>query len=171
MPRMTLLPVIAGPALLLAAGYGVTVIAPALADSNTSRTEATRQHTVGGVKGADLYAANGCVDCHSLQRRDTFGDGGLGPAPSSAQEDLNERPAMLGSARYGPDLSCVGGRVPGAEEGADEEAKLAAMVAYLQDPSSVHEGSTMPSYRYLKHDDLRRLAAYLVEHTCAEAAE
>lgn len=170
MPRMTLLPVIAGPALLLAAGYGATVIAPALADSNTSRTEVTRRHTVGGVKGADLYAANGCVYCHSLQRRDTFGDGGLGPAVTSAQEDLNERPAMLGSARYGPDLSCVGGRVPGAAEDADDEAKLAAMVAYLQDPASVHEGSTMPSYRYLRFDDLRRLAAYLIEHTCAEAA-
>lgn len=171
MPRMTLLPVIAGPALLLAVGYGVTVVAPSIADENTTRTAATREHTVGGVKGRDLYAANGCVYCHSLQRRDTFGDGGLGSAPTTPQEDLDERPAMLGGTRYGPDLSCVGDRVPGAAEDADDEAKVAALVAYLEEPASVHEGSTMPAYRFLKHDDLRRLASYLIEHTCPEAAE
>src|SRR3712207_5721144 len=102
MPRMTLLPVIAGPALLLAVGYGATVVVPALSDETTTRTEATRPHSVGGVKGGDLYAANGCVYCHSLQRRDAFGDGGLGPAVTGPADDLNKRPAMLGSARYGP---------------------------------------------------------------------
>jgi len=170
MPRMTLLPVIAGPALLVAAGYGVTVVAPATANTNTTRTDATRSYSADGSKGRDLYAANGCVTCHSLQRRDAFTDAGLGSAPSSNKEALNDRPAMLGGARYGPDLSCVGNRVPGADEDADAEARVEAMMAYLQEPSSVHEGSTMPSYRFLRHDDLRRLATYLVEHTCAEEA-
>lgn len=169
MPRMTLLPVLAGPALLVGIGYGVTVVAPATADSTTTRSAETRPYTVGAVKGRGLYANNGCVHCHSLQRRDTFADAGLGPAPSSEKEDLNDRPAMLGLARYGPDLSCVGDRVPGAAEDADGEAKVDAMVAYLEEPSSVHPGSTMPSYRFLKQADLRRLAAYLVEHTCGES--
>ena len=171
MPRMTLLPVLAGPALLVALGYGVTVVAPATADTNTERGAATRQYTVGATKGRDLYARNGCVYCHSLQRRDAFPDAGLGPAPSSVEEDLNDRPALHGNARYGPDLSCAGDRVPGAAPDADAEARLAAMMAYLRDPAAVHPGSTMPSYRYLKNDDLRRLASYLVEHTCGEAAE
>lgn len=166
MPRMSLLPVLVGPALLVGAGYGVTVIAPATA--NTQRTEATRSYSADGTKGRDIYAGNGCVTCHSLQRRDTFTDAGLGAAPSSKKEALSDRPAMLGGTRYGPDLSCVGNRVPGAGEGADAGARVEAMMAYLQEPSSVHEGSTMPSYRFLKHDDLRRLATYLVEHTCAE---
>lgn len=166
MPRMTLAPVLAGPALLVAIGYGVTVVAPATADVNTRRSDETRPYTVGASKGRDLYASNGCVYCHSLQRRDAFPDAGLGPAPSSAKEDLNDRPAMHGQARYGPDLSCVGDRVPGAAADADADAKLAAMMEYLREPAAVHPGSTMPSYRFLKHDDLRRLAAYLVEHTC-----
>ena len=172
MPRMTLAPVIAGPALLVALGYGVTVVAPATANTNTQRGAETREYTVGGAKGNDLYAANGCVYCHSLQRRDAFPDAGLGPAPSAPKEDLNDRPASLGHARYGPDLSCVGDRVPGAAEDADHDAKIDAMMHYLREPAAVHEGSTMPSYRFLQHDDLRRLASYLVEHTCAgESAE
>ena len=171
MPRMTLAPVLAGPALLLGLGYAVTVIAPATAKTNTTRTEATREYTVGADKGRDLYAQNGCVQCHSLQRRDALPDAGLGPAASSNKDDLNDRPAMLGDARYGPDLSCVGDRVPGADAEGNADAKVAAMVTYLQEPSAVHEGSTMPAYRYLETDDLRRLAAYLVEHRCGEAAE
>lgn len=172
MARMSLFPVIAGPALLVAVGYGVTVVAPATAGTNTKRTAETREYTVGATKGRELYANNGCVYCHSLQRRDTFGDAGLGPAPSTNKEALNDRPAMLGSARYGPDLSCAGDRVPGAAADAEGDARVDAMIAYLEEPGRVHEGSTMPSYRFLKHDDLRRLASYLVEHTCAaEAAE
>jgi cbb3-type cytochrome oxidase cytochrome c subunit len=167
---MTLLPVIAGPALLVAAGYAVTVVAPATANTNTHRTAATRAHSVEGSKGRDLYAANGCVYCHSLARRDAYGDAGLGPAASTNKEALNDHPAMLGDARYAPDLSCVGDRVPGAKDGADAKARVDAMVAYLEDPAAVHPGSTMPSYRILRSADLRRLATYLVEHTCTEGS-
>lgn len=167
-----LFPVVAGPALLVAAGYGVTVVAPATARTNTVRTEETREYTVGAGKGREIYAANGCVYCHSLQRRDAYADAALGPAPSSNKEALNDRPAMLGDVRYGPDLSCAGDRVPGAAEDAGDEARVDAMIAYLEHPERVHEGSAMPSYAFLEHDDLRRLASYLVEHTCAtEAAE
>jgi cytochrome c oxidase cbb3-type subunit 2 len=168
---MTLLPVLAGPAVLVAVGYGVTVVAPATADQNTTRTAATREYTKGGVKGREIYAANGCVSCHSLQRRDTFTDAGLGTAASGPDEALNDVPAMLGDARYGPDLSCVGDRVPGAAPDGDDAARVEAMMAYLRQPSAVHPGTTMPSYRFLKHDDLRRLAQYLVEHTCTGANE
>jgi len=167
MPRMGLLPVVVGPALLLAAGYGLTVVAPATDEH--ARTIATREYSDEGDRGRSIYAANGCVYCHSLQRRDAFADAGLGPMPSVVSEDLDQRPAMHGQARYGPDLSCVGDRVPGAEEGAGHDAQVDAMVHYLEEPASVHEGSTMPSYRFLKHADLRRVAAYLVEHACGGA--
>lgn len=170
MPRMTLLPVIAGPALLVAVGYGVTVVAPATANTNTERAAETRQYSVGATKGRELYAKNGCVYCHSLQRRDVYADAGLGPAPSSNKEDLNDRPAMHGQARYGPDLSCVGDRVPGAAADAGDDAAVEAMAAYLREPAAAHPGSTMPSYRFLSNDDLRRLASYLVEHRCAAEA-
>lgn len=171
MRRTTLLPVLVGPALLAALAYGVTVVGPANSDPNTTRTAATKQYTKGGVKGRGVYANNGCVYCHTLQRRDTFTDSGLGGgAPSGPDEALNDLPAMLGDARYGPDLSCVGDRVPGAAANATDDERVAAMIAYLQQPSAVHHGTTMPSYRFLKHDDLRRLAQYLVEHTCVTGA-
>jgi cbb3-type cytochrome oxidase cytochrome c subunit len=167
MRRMTLFPVLAGPALLVALGYGVTVVAPA--NANTDRS-AARTYTKGAEKGRHLYATNGCVYCHSLARRDAYTDAGLGAAPSQADEALNDRPALMGQARYGPDLSCAGDRVPGAAAGATEEQKVDAMVAYLTHPAAVHGGTTMPSYRVLRTADLRRLAAYLVEHTCGEAS-
>jgi cbb3-type cytochrome oxidase cytochrome c subunit len=165
--RMTLLPVLAGPAILLAAGYAVTVVAPATAKANTHRTTATHTYTKGAVKGHALYAANGCVYCHSLARRDAYTDAGLAESHSSADERLNDDPALMGQARYGPDLTCVGDHVPGAADAAAEDAKVAAMVAYLQHPAGFHHGTTMPSYRVLRIADLQHLAQYLVAQTCA----
>lgn len=162
---MGLLPVVVGPALIVGAAYGVTVIGPA----SVSHDGPARAYSRDGDAGRSVYAANGCVTCHSLQRRDVFADAGLGPAVSTATEDAGDRPAMHGQARYGPDLSCVGSRVPGAGDEAGGEAKVEAMVAYLEEPASVHAGSTMPSYRFLSNDDLRRVATYLVEHTCGGA--
>lgn len=163
MARMTLVPVLAGPALLVALGYGITVVAPATADVNSTRTAATREYTKGAVKGRALYAQNGCVSCHTLQRLDTFTDAGTGSDVSGPADDLNDAPAMLGQVRYGPDLSCVGDRVAG-----DPSHYVDTMVEYLKDPSARHPGSTMPSYRFLLNADLRRLAAFLVEHRCEQ---
>jgi cytochrome c oxidase cbb3-type subunit 2 len=172
MRRMTLLPVLAGPALLVALGYGVTVVAPATADVNTTRTGDTREHTVAGVKGRGLYGSNGCVYCHTRQIRDAFTDAAMGTAfePSSPGQGLNDVPGLQGQARYGPDLTCAGEHVPGAASGTKEQ-RVAAMVAYLEDPAAVHPGSTMPSYGHLEHRDLQRLATFLVESTCDVGAK
>lgn len=166
MPRMTLLPVLAAPAILLAAGYAATVVAPANLDVNTHRTAATVTYPKGAHKGHALYGANGCVACHTLGRRDAFTDAGLGPAVSGPAERLNDDPAYVGEGRYGPDLSCVGDRVPGVKASATDQQKLDAMVAYLQDPAAVHHGTTMPSYRVLSTADLQRLASFLLSQTC-----
>jgi cbb3-type cytochrome oxidase cytochrome c subunit len=166
---MTLLPVLAGPAILVALGYGVTVVAPANAKVNTTRTADTRTYTNGAEKGRHLYATNGCVYCHTLARRDTYTDAGLGKAPSTAAEALDDSPGLLGDTRYGPDLSCIGDRVPAQVKAEDTETRITLMMEYLTDPSSVHKGTTMPGYRILRTADLRRLATYLVEHTCGGA--
>jgi cytochrome c oxidase cbb3-type subunit 2 len=170
MRRMTLLPVLAGPALLVALGYATTVVAPATADVNETRTGKSTPYTVAGVKGRGLYGANGCVYCHTRQVRDVYTDAALAAETSGAADGLNDVPGLQGQARYGPDLSCAADHVPGVDAGADREKKIDAMVAYLQDPSAVHPGSTMPSYRHLLTRDLRRLAAFLVEQTCASEA-
>ena len=168
MRRMTLFPVLAVPALLTALGYGVTVVAPATADVNTTRTGETREHTIAGVKGRGLYGSNGCVYCHTRQIRDAFTDAEMGEAPTTAAHGLADVPGLQGQARYGPDLACIGDGLPGIAPGATTEQKVAAVVEYLKEPSAVHPGSTMPSYRYLKHRDLQRLATYLVESNCGE---
>ena len=162
--RMSLGPVLVVPALLAATAYAVTVVVPATADTNSSRSATTHEYTKGAVKGRGLYASNGCVACHTLQRRDTFTDAATGPDASSVGEQLNDRPGLLGDQRYGPDLSCVGDRLP--KDLKTDDDKLNWMIAFLQDPPSMHPGSTMPSYRFLRTADLRRLAAYLIEHTC-----
>lgn len=171
MRRMSLALVLAGPALLVGLAYGITVVAPATARPNTTRTEETREHTVAGVKGRGLYGANGCVYCHTRQVRDAYTDADLAAHESTAGQGLNDVPGLQGQARYGPDLTCVGDRVPGAAADAPKEQRVAAMVAYLKDPASFHPGSTMPSYRYLVQRDLERLATFLVEHTCGGGGE
>jgi cbb3-type cytochrome oxidase cytochrome c subunit len=163
---MTLLPVLAGPAVLVALGYGVTVVAPATARTTTTRAADTRTYTKAAERGRHLYATNGCVYCHTLARRDAYTDAGLGKDPSTPAESLNDAPALMGEARYGPDLSCAGDRVPTAAKDAAKDTRIDLMVAYLTDPAAFHHGTTMPSYRILRTADLRRLATYLVEHTC-----
>jgi cytochrome c oxidase cbb3-type subunit 2 len=166
MRRMTLFPVLAGPALLVALGYGLTVVAPATAKQNNDTSDA-RVYTTTAVRGRGLYGSNGCVYCHTRQVRDAYTDAALAAERSDASQGLADSPGLQGQARYGPDLTCVGDRVPGAAEGTKDQ-RVAAMVAYLKDPSSVHPGSTMPSYGHLVQRDLERLATFLVEHTCGE---
>ena len=171
MRRTTMLPVLLGTALFVGAGYAVTVLLPVADRANTTRTGSTPSYTKGEAAGRDVYVNQGCVYCHTQQVRDTFTDAGLAERPTRAGDTLGARPGLLGQARYGPDLACVGDRVPGAAEDAGHDAQVAAMVAYLQDPAGVHPGSTMPSYRHLSATQLRRLASYLVALHCAGVAK
>lgn len=91
--------------------------------------------------GMRVYAANGCVSCHSQQVRSDSTDvaKNLGPRPTVARDYLRERPASLGSLRIGPDLTNIGLRVTEAN----------ALHRHLFEPAQVSRGSNMPSYRYL----------------------
>lgn len=178
MRRLTLLPVLLGSALLLGGGFAVTVALPTADAVTTTETDATRGYTVGEVRGREIYVNQGCVYCHTQQVRDTYTDAGLGGRPTRPGDTLADRPASLGEVRLGPDLRCVGDRVPGAstEDGdvgaADDAAReelVAAMIRYLRDPGAVREASGMPSYQHLSRNDLRRLATYLVGLRCDAA--
>ncbi|HVE98837.1 MAG TPA: cbb3-type cytochrome c oxidase subunit II [Mycobacteriales bacterium] len=175
--RTTLLPVLLGSAVLLGAGFVTTVALPTADAVTTTETDATRGYTVGEARGREIYVNQGCVYCHTQQVRDTYTDAGLGGRPTRPGDTLADRPASLGEVRFGPDLRCVGDRVPGASsdvEGDDEagrEELVEAMVDYLRNPDAVHEDSGMPSYRHLSRNDLRRLAAYLVGLQCDSGEE
>ena len=93
--------------------------------------------------GQQVYAANGCVNCHTQQVRSgafsTDVEKKLGPRPTVARDYLRDNPAFLGNLRIGPDLTNVGLR----------SSDPNWFHAHLYEPSSVTPGSNMPSYRYL----------------------
>ncbi|MGA7394920.1 MAG: cbb3-type cytochrome c oxidase subunit II, partial [Terrimicrobiaceae bacterium] len=100
--------------------------------------------------GQRVYAANGCVSCHTQQVRSgafsTDVEKKLGPRPTVARDYLRENPAFLGNLRIGPDLTNVGLRSTDANW----------FHAHLYEPAAITPGSNMPSYRYLYRS--RRIA-------------
>ena len=93
------------------------------------------------VTGQRVYAANGCVACHTQQVRSASVDveKKLGPRPTVARDFLREQPAFLGSLRIGPDLTNFGLTTTDAN----------AVHRHLFEPRTVVNWSNMPSYRYL----------------------
>jgi cbb3-type cytochrome oxidase cytochrome c subunit len=77
-------------------------------------------------RGRRLYAANGCVYCHSQQVRADYAGSDMerkwGVRRSAPRDYLFERPVVLGKMRLGPDLSNVGKRAPAEEENAPPAA-------------------------------------------------
>ena len=71
-------------------------------------------------RGAHVYAANGCVYCHSQQvRADYIADDierKWGNRRSAPLDYIFERPVFLGKMRMGQDLANIGARAPAAEE-------------------------------------------------------
>jgi cytochrome c oxidase cbb3-type subunit 2 len=81
-------------------------------------------------RGRHIYAANGCIYCHSQQLRpdyaaaDTERERDLGQQPkwgqrrSAPRDYIFDRPVLLGKARMGPDLSNMGKAAPAEVENA-----------------------------------------------------
>ena len=73
-------------------------------------------------RGRKIYAANGCVYCHSQQVRADYAasdiDRKWGTRRSAPRDYIFERPAMLGKLRMGPDLSNIGKRAPSEDQNA-----------------------------------------------------
>src|SRR5262245_50610852 len=77
-------------------------------------------------RGRQVYAANGCVYCHSQQIRPDFAGSDLdrtrdnGPDPrvrwgerrSAPRDYIFDRPVLLGKMRMGPDLANIGHATP-----------------------------------------------------------
>lgn len=71
-------------------------------------------------RGAHVYAANGCIYCHSQQvRADYIADDierKWGDRRSAPRDYIFERPVFLGKMRMGQDLANIGARAPAVEE-------------------------------------------------------
>jgi len=71
-------------------------------------------------RGAHVYAANGCVYCHSKQiRADYIADDierKWGDRRSAPRDYIFQRPVFFGKMRMGQDLASIGARAPAPEE-------------------------------------------------------
>ena len=94
-------------------------------------------------RGAQIYAINGCAECHTQQVQppeiSVDDERGWGQRRSVARDYLYDYPVQLGQLRLGPDLSNIGLR----------QTNVLWHLTHLYAPKTVVEGSTMPHYRFL----------------------
>ncbi len=71
-------------------------------------------------RGARVYAANGCIYCHSQQVRADYAADDIerkwGDRRSAPRDYIFDRPVFLGKMRMGQDLANIGARAPALEE-------------------------------------------------------
>jgi cytochrome c oxidase cbb3-type subunit 2 len=93
--------------------------------------------------GARVFAAEGCLECHSLSVRGPSGSAdltrGWGQRRTVARDYLFREPAMVGFSRVGPDLANVGARMPETEK----------LMQHLLDPRLLKKHSTCPPHPWL----------------------
>ena len=130
-----------GVVLLGLVGPSIPTDAPGARTSHVALSES-------GERGQAIYDGLGCASCHTQMIRPVVADVGLGPVTLS---DTNQ---ILGTRRYGPDLSDVGSRLSGTQ--------LEAIV----------RGSGGHQAHNLSNEDINDLVTYLLEsHTAVEMPE
>jgi cbb3-type cytochrome oxidase cytochrome c subunit len=81
-------------------------------------------------RGERVYAANGCVYCHSQQVRPDYIANDIerkwGNRRSAPRDYIFEHPVFLGKMRMGQDLANIGARAPAPEEGSPAPATSAS---------------------------------------------
>src|SRR5437879_9138525 len=102
-------------------------------------------------QGRRIYAANGCIYCHSQQLRPDYASADIdrkwGDRRSAPRDYLFDRPVLLGQERMGPDLSNIGKRAPAEEEkpaAAPGANPPAASPAAAQPPPSPNSAPPKP---------------------------
>jgi cytochrome c oxidase cbb3-type subunit 2 len=128
------------------------------------------------TRGARVYAANGCIYCHSQQVRAEYAGADIerkwGDRRSAPRDYIFERPVFLGKMRMGQDIANIGARAPAEQESPAPASSPATQGAaaspwpeqtrglppmysaawhhvHLYSPRSINLDSNMPSYRFL----------------------
>ena len=103
-------------------------------------------------RGAHVYAANGCVYCHSEQVRADYAANDIerkwGNRRSAPSDYLFERPVFLGKMRMGQDLANIGARAPAQQESpapAGAASPAASPGASATSPAPATSPSSQPS--------------------------
>lgn len=107
------------------------------------KVEGMRPHTPLELAGFELYKKEGCYGCHSQQIRYLRDEVERYGHYSLAAESMYDYPFQWGSKRTGPDLARVGGKY------SDDWH-----IEHLYNPRSLVPESIMPSYPWLKHNEL-----------------
>jgi hypothetical protein len=131
---------------LFVALFLVGVVGPSLPAENPGARTSELPYSAVGIEGQEIYQSTGCASCHTQMVRPVVADVGLGAVT------LNDSNQVLGTRRFGPDLSNVGGRVSASQI-------EAVITGFGGHPSLA-----------LSSEDLDSLVTYLVESTTLDEA-
>ncbi len=138
--------VLVGAVGLFVALFLVGVIGPSLPTENPGARTSDLPYTETALHGQEIYQSVGCASCHTQMVRPVVADVGLGAV------SLNDTNQVLGSRRFGPDLSNVGARITASQ--------IEAIILGLDDHPALS----------LSSDDLDALVAYMTESATLEEA-
>lgn len=123
----------------------VGLVGPSIPFDEPGARTSEIDYSAAALEGQDIYVSVGCASCHTQMVRPIVADVGLGPV---TLDDSNQ---VLGTRRFGPDLSDVGSRLTGTQ--------IEATVGGLGD----HPAQSLAA------EDLDSLVAYLVESSTSQA--
>jgi len=138
--------VLVGVVALFVAVFLVGLVGPALPADSPGARSSELPYSEAALRGQHVYQSVGCVSCHTQLVRPIVADVGLGAVT------LNDSNQVLGSRRFGPDLSDVGSRISGSQ--------IEGVITGLGGHPSLS----------LSPEDLDDLVAYLLESETMEAA-
>ena len=126
---------------------GIIELVPTfLIKSNVPTISSVKPYTPLELEGRDIYVREGCYLCHSQMIRPFRSETERYGEYSKAGEFVYDHPFQWGSKRTGPDL---------AREGTGNLKKTNGWhFRHFREPSSMSEGSIMPSYAFMLQDDL-----------------
>ncbi len=117
----------------------VGLVGPSIPFDSPGARTSDLPYSEAALHGQDLYQTTGCASCHTQMVRPVIADVGLGAV------SLNDTNQVLGTRRFGPDLSDVGTRM-----GPDE---IEAVIAGAGEHPALQ----------LSADDMSDLVSYLSE--------
>ncbi|HED53705.1 MAG TPA: cytochrome-c oxidase, cbb3-type subunit I [Phycisphaerales bacterium] len=120
------------------------IIPTFLIKSNVPSIASVQPYSPLEVVGRDIYIAEGCYNCHSQMIRPFYSEISRYGEYSKPGEFVYDHPFQWGSRRIGPDLAREGVSNPNAYW----------HYAHFEDPQIFREGSLMPSFKHLIHEDL-----------------
>ena len=128
--------VLVGAVGLFVALFLVGVVGPALPTENPGARTSDLPYSETALHGQEIYQSVGCASCHTQMVRPVVADVGLGAV------SLNDTNQVLGSRRFGPDLSNVGARISASQieatiTGLDDHPALSPLIGRSRCPGGV----------------------------------